>query len=472
MRLPTSLPLELMEDFRRARTRGAIAEMLSLRLGRILPVPALELCWGLRGREVVEVEFCRRGAKRELVSRDPGRSAMTEILSSEQAFIASEFSDEMEGLFLEEQKAAAMKAALLILLPLFDRKGVNGFLTLYFTEAVDTDKINLFLGQLSSLLGVMLSREDILRKTAAASRQGWENVRHLNGALEERGNGTELVVESQAMQNAWRKALKSRENPVLAISGPAGSGKGFFARALHKKSSRQRRAFQRLEVDETSLPQLARELRGDDKTEGLRNALSGGTLQLSLAADLSPEKIAETVKTASESLAGKHIALILTTAENAALPEGVEGISMPSLEQRRDDLAWLVRSLVSEQAGRLGLAVPEQRPDFMKSLLRRDWKGQVEELKSWLEKCLIASDGRVLRDPEDDSSDFAPGGRTGRPPRTLEESVKSKIQQVLKRSKGKVYGDDGAAALLDMNPSTLLSKMKKLGIEAEKFRKG
>ncbi|MEN9360143.1 MAG: hypothetical protein RL095_1678 [Verrucomicrobiota bacterium] len=476
MRLPSSLPLELMEDFRRARTRGAIAEMLSLRLGRILPVPALELCWGMRGRETVEVELCRRGAARELVSRDPGTSAMTEILSSEEAFIATDFRDEMEGLFLEEKKAAAMKAALLILLPLFDRKGVNGFLTLYFSEAVDPDKISHFLAQLSSILGVMLSREDLLRKTAAVSRQGWKGLLEQNRSREEqsdeRADGTELVMESQAMQNLWKKALLNRNKALLAIKGADGSGKSFLARALHKKSSRRRRSFLRLEVPERGVSDLTRDLLGDAAGEGLKASFEAGTLVLSLSPGLSQEDLASAVEIARRFLKEKsEVTVIFTASADALFPGDVECLSMPALEHRRDDLAWLVRSLVSEQAGRLGLAVPEARPEFMKSLLRREWKGQVEELKSWLEKCLIASDGRILRDPEDEVSDFAPGGRTGRPPRTLEESVKSKIQQVLKRSKGKVYGEDGAAAMLDMNPSTLLSKMKKLGIDAEKFRK-
>ena len=93
-----------------------------------------------------------------------------------------------------------------------------------------------------------------------------------------------------------------------------------------------------------------------------------------------------------------------------------------------------------------------------------DWPGNVRELSNVVERAMITSDGAVLRvaDQFDTLSEEANQGN-----RTLEEMEKEYITRVLNKAHWRIEGPKGAARILGLNPSTLRSRISKLGIQKD-----
>jgi transcriptional regulator with PAS, ATPase and Fis domain len=146
----------------------------------------------------------------------------------------------------------------------------------------------------------------------------------------------------------------------------------------------------------------------------------------------------------------------------------VFSIRVPSLRERRGDLAPLVSSLVGQLAQKLGTDAPRVTRAALARLEAHDWPGNVRELMNVLETAMILGGGRSLELPEE----FA--RRTSRtlPDPTgsrFEHAMRNTIEESLRATRGKIYGAEGAAARLGLKPGTLQSKMKKLGIRRDDF---
>ena len=110
----------------------------------------------------------------------------------------------------------------------------------------------------------------------------------------------------------------------------------------------------------------------------------------------------------------------------------------------------------------------------MARLERYAWPGNIRELQNVLERACVLSPGPVVEILDElrpmGGSDSAPAAPAARQDAivTLEESERMHIRQALAATGGRVHGPDGAAALLGINPSTLRSRMKKLGITKQR----
>src|SRR5690606_21733818 len=132
----------------------------------------------------------------------------------------------------------------------------------------------------------------------------------------------------------------------------------------------------------------------------------------------------------------------------------------------------LCEALLAEQAGRTRRRGLRVGAAALERLRRHDWPGNIRELANILERAAIAARGPELQPDDLDLPGDAPRAATpaapapgdGGPVLTLEELERRHIAAVLARTNGKLYGPDGAAALLGLKPSTLQSRMKKLGI--------
>ena len=103
----------------------------------------------------------------------------------------------------------------------------------------------------------------------------------------------------------------------------------------------------------------------------------------------------------------------------------------------------------------------------MTRLLAHDWPGNVRELQNVLEGALVVSDGDTLASPLLRERGSAP--RTSDHVRALDVTIRAAIEAALQATRGKLYGPGGAAELLALNPGTLQSKMRKLGIDRRRF---
>ena len=132
---------------------------------------------------------------------------------------------------------------------------------------------------------------------------------------------------------------------------------------------------------------------------------------------------------------------------------------MPPLRERVDDIPVLVWTFLGELSSRMGKKITQVPRQTMEALQRHPWPGNVRELKNVIEHGAIITTGETLRVPVLDETVAAAA-----PPQTLADSERQLILRALESRHWKIKGPNGAAAALGLNPSTLYSRMKKLGI--------
>ncbi len=132
---------------------------------------------------------------------------------------------------------------------------------------------------------------------------------------------------------------------------------------------------------------------------------------------------------------------------------------MPPLRERVEDIPALVWTFLGELSARMGKKITQVPRQTMEALQRHPWPGNVRELKNVIEHGAILTTGETLRVPMLDEA--AP---VAAPPQTLAEGERALILRALESAGWRVKGPKGAATALGLNPSTLYSRMKKLGI--------
>jgi len=167
----------------------------------------------------------------------------------------------------------------------------------------------------------------------------------------------------------------------------------------------------------------------------------------------------------------------LIAATNRDLAEMVEGqrfrsdlfyrlnvfpVRVPALRERQEDIPLLVRHFVQHYARRMNRVIDTIPSETMSALVRYPWPGNIRELQNLIERAVILSTGPVLRVPLKDLPNRAVVSSAR--PQTMEEAERTHILAALKETKWVVGGPNGAAARLGMNRSTVLFRMKKLGI--------
>jgi formate hydrogenlyase transcriptional activator len=137
-------------------------------------------------------------------------------------------------------------------------------------------------------------------------------------------------------------------------------------------------------------------------------------------------------------------------------------IALPPLRARKEDLPLLIHHFVREYAKKYAKRIDTVPRSAMIALLAYDWPGNVRELQHMLERAVILTRGTDLMLEEDSlvADDQPLPSRV----ETLEEMERAHILKVLEATGWRVAGKAGAAELLGLPPSTLESRMKKLGI--------
>jgi transcriptional regulator with GAF, ATPase, and Fis domain len=151
------------------------------------------------------------------------------------------------------------------------------------------------------------------------------------------------------------------------------------------------------------------------------------------------------------------------------------------LREHKEDIGLLGKAFLKEATRRLGRSFEGIPRRVLGTLERYDWPGNVRELQNVIERAAVTSTGAELQLPEGwesislrsysgvkgaisaGISDYEPSARGA----TLEEFERKHIVQVLEQTRWRIEGPKGAAAILGLNPSTLRSRMQKLGIVRE-----
>ena len=295
------------------------------------------------------------------------------------------------------------------------------------------------------------------------------------------------------------------DSPVMLL-GETGVGKEVVANAIHYSSPRNKGPF--IKVNCGAIPDglLDSELFGHQKgafTGALRQKRGrferahNGTIFLDEIGELPPNAQIRLLRVIQqkeiERLGGTEpvavdVRIICATHRNLEqmISQGrfredlwfrlhVFPIMIPPLRQRRDDIPTLLHYFLRKKSKELKLhRIPSIFPDTLSRLLEYGWPGNVRELENLVERGLILSRGggqnSQLNFGDFDRGVHASPRAEDEGPRgavmPLDQAMTMHIEKALRICKGKIYGPDGAAALLDINPNTLRSRMRKFGIKA------
>jgi formate hydrogenlyase transcriptional activator len=300
---------------------------------------------------------------------------------------------------------------------------------------------------------------------------------------------------------ALRRVLKQVEtvaptDSTVLIRGETGTGKELVARAVHNLSPRQGRTFVKLNCAAIPTGLLESELFGHERgaftgavgqRAGRFELAHGGTLFLDEVGDipleLQPKLLrvlqeqeferlggAKTIKVDVRLVAATHRDLRKMVADGRFREDlfyrlNVFPVVLPTLRERCDDIPRLVRHFTQHFARRMGRRIETITSAAMDALVAYPWPGNVRELQNVIERAVILSPGAVLRIP---LSDLQPAATYPPIPTaaaaTLADAERGHILGVLRETRGVVGGPKGAAFRLGMKRSTLLWRMKKLGI--------
>jgi formate hydrogenlyase transcriptional activator len=135
-------------------------------------------------------------------------------------------------------------------------------------------------------------------------------------------------------------------------------------------------------------------------------------------------------------------------------------ITLPPLRERGDDVRLLVQYFVRKYAERLSKPIQHIPEDVMEALTKHDWPGNIRELQNFIERAVIMTTGTALRPRTGELTPQPPATRV----RTLAEAERAHIIETLRETNGVVGGKNGAAAILGLPRTTLISRMHRLGI--------
>jgi PAS domain S-box-containing protein len=340
------------------------------------------------------------------------------------------------------------------------------------------------------------------RRREEALRQSYAEIERLKDRLQAESdylkaeirvvhpNG-EVTGQSPAIQKVLRlvEQVAPTDSSVL-VRGDTGSGKELVAQAIHRLSPR--RSHLMVKVNCAALPSglVESELFGREKGAftgaltrqiGRFEVADGSTLFLDEIGELSLEvqaKLLRVLETGEFERLGSprtiKVDVRVIAATHRDLAEDIRKgrfredlyyrlnvfpIRVPPLRERPEDIPQLVWAFLEELSARMGKKITQVPRQTMEALQRHPWPGNVRELKNVIEHGAILTTGDTLRVPT--LEDAAP---VEAPQPTLADSERTLILRTLEGKRWRVKGPGGAAAALGLNPSTLYSRMKKLGI--------
>jgi len=307
-----------------------------------------------------------------------------------------------------------------------------------------------------------------------------------------------IVGASDALKYVmYRVEQVAATNATVLLLGETGTGKELVARAIHQQSARRTRSF--VVVDSGALPAtlIENELFGrergaftgaDTAQAGRFERANGGTVFLDeigeLPLELQPKLLRVLQDGQIERLGGTRTARLdvrVIAATNRNLSDEVRRgrfrqdlffrlnvfpITLPALRQRREDLPALVHHLVDRLGRKLGKRIERVTPGTVRAFEQYDWPGNIRELENVIQQAIIMSTDGVI-DLADFRGDPIEVSRQGQPAevRTLLEVERDHVRLALDRVGWRIEGATGAAKLLGLRPSTLRSRMRKLGID-------
>jgi transcriptional regulator with GAF, ATPase, and Fis domain len=312
----------------------------------------------------------------------------------------------------------------------------------------------------------------------------------------------DIVGHSPAFANVLNQVrVIAKSDSVTLIQGETGTGKEVIARAIHNQSLRSRGPFVKLNCAAIPSALLESELFGHERgaftgaitqTMGRFQQADNGTLFLDEIGDLPLELQPKLLRVLQEQEFERlgcgrtiRVNVRVVAATNQDLVQLVSSrqfradlyyrlnvipIFLPPLRERRDDIPQLVEHFVRKYTARLNKPIDTIPDEVMEALKFHDWPGNIRELQNFIERAVVLSPGPALRPTLTELRHM-----TKRPTvttaQTFAEASRHHILEVLEQSRWMIGGRNGAAERLGLPRTTLIYKMRKLGIETRPLQR-
>jgi transcriptional regulator with GAF, ATPase, and Fis domain len=281
-------------------------------------------------------------------------------------------------------------------------------------------------------------------------------------------------------------------NATVLLHGETGTGKELISRAIHNLSPRRNRNFVQFNCAAIPSGLLESELFGHERGAftgaltrkmGRFEVADKGTLMLDEVGDIPMDLQAKLLRVLQEQeferlgatqtqhvdvryIAATHRNLAQMVAEKEFRDDlyfrlNVFPMVVPPLRDRREDIPLLAEFFVQEFSKRMKKKIDTIPPSTMDQLLEYPWPGNIRELQHFIERAVILTDGSILRAPLDYLKSPI---ELELPATTLKQAESGHILKTLRETRWVVGGPKGAAARLGLKRTTLLGKMKRLGL--------
>ena len=371
--------------------------------------------------------------------------------------------------------------------PIFDNQELVGAVIVFkdISERKETNKA----------LQDALSQVQRLQKRLQA-----ENT-YLQEEIKTVHNFTEIIGESsnllQLLQQVEQVAMT--ESSVL-ILGETGTGKELIARAIHDRSPRKNRPLVKVNCGAIAPSLVESELFGHEKgafTGAIQQRLGrfeladGGTIFLDEVGELSLDIQVKLLRVLQEKeierlgsnkplsvdvriIAATHRNLEQMILDNSFRMDlfyrlSVFPLTVPPLRERREDIPLLCNHILKKLNTKLAKNIKGLSVNSMNKLVNYSWPGNIRELLNVLERAAIITDSATI-ELADQFQEPAESNNDDIKIESIAEAERRHIIYVLNKTGGIIAGKGGAAELLDLPPSTLRSRMKKLGVNKEHYR--
>ena len=307
-----------------------------------------------------------------------------------------------------------------------------------------------------------------------------------------------IVGRSDALRQVLQlvEMVGSSDSTVLLL-GETGTGKELIARAIHEHSQRNKQTFVTLNCAAIPSSLFESELFGHERgaftgahlqRAGRMELADRGTLFLDEVGDMPLELQPKLLRAIQEhtfervgSAQTKNVDVRLVAATNCDLEQLVEEkqfrsdlyyrlnvfpIRIPPLRERREDIPLLVQHFTQKYARRMNKQIDTIPEAAVQRLQRWSWPGNIRELENLIERSVILSSTSTLAVSLPDKMNSAIDATAV--VSSFEE--RKRIVEILRETKGRISGPNGAAFRLGVKRSTLLDRMKKHGIDAREIK--
>jgi len=306
-----------------------------------------------------------------------------------------------------------------------------------------------------------------------------------------------IVGQSSALRHVLElvETVAPSDSTVLLL-GETGTGKERIARAIHDRSRRRNRTFVKLNCAAIPTGLLESELFGHERGAftgaisqkvGRLELADSGTLFLDEVGDIPAEIQPKLLRALQEreferlgSTQTKKVDVRLIAATNRDLEAMIENrefrsdlyyrlnvfpIRIPPLRERPEDIPLLVRYFTQKYGRQMEKQIESIPAATLKKLSEWHWPGNVRELENFIERSVILTRGTALQVPV---SELSRSGASVDGMGARQAHEREEILRVLKQTNGRVSGPEGAATRMGLKRTTLISRMKKLGIDPRK----